>query len=801
MSTAQATEHRMLIDGEWGPAASGETFETSSPATGESLGTVPQGDRGDAQRAIAAADRAFEGWSRLTAFERAAKMHAVGDVIERRRDELARTLTLDQGKPLQAEAYGEVDELVEYWRMAAEDGKRLGGELPNSFSPGKRVMLMRRARGPVGIITPWNWPYTMPAELLAPALACGNTVVWTPAPTTALCAIALAECMAEADLPPGVVNLVTGPGPVVGDEIARSPGTRAVAFIGSTPTGRKVASAAAGKAMVIEMGGNGPIVVMDDADVDAAVEATVTACFLCAGQSCTAGERILVHRAVRDEYVEKLARKVTETVLLGDPFDAATTMGPLNNGGVAAKMDEHVADAVARGADVVAGGERAQGFPTDLYWQATVLSDVPADAQAATEETFGPIAPVVSIGSLDEAIELTNASPYGLLAGDLHARHRGRAAVRRLRAHRLGEHQRVLQLLGGASAVRRALGHRQRARPGGRRPCDGRLHRAPDRRPHHLTRVARLRTAEPGQRRALLEHLRHPRYEVLPLDGIVEQVVEHVPTDVKVTVTASPSRGLDATLAVAERLSARGFAVVPHVSARLVRDAEHLEEVVDRLRVAGVREVFVPAGDAPEPGRFAGAAELLTAMTAMGAGFEELGITGYPESHHLISDEETIQAMFDKAPLATYIVSQLCFDPATIVAWIAAVRARGTALPIWVGVPGIVDQAKLVRISMKIGLGESARFLRNHRAWVKRLVTRTFAPDALIAGLAPTYGGPGGERRRLPRLHVQRGRADRALAPAGDRAPGGRLMYLASASRRAARPRGRRRRSGGRRVR
>ena len=417
MSTAQATEHRMLIDGEWGPAASGETFATSSPATGESLGTVPQGDRGDAQRAIAAADRAFEGWSRLTAFERAEKMHAVGDVIERRRDELARTLTLDQGKPLQAEAYGEVDELVEYWRMAAEDGKRLGGELPNSFSPGKRVMLMRRARGPVGIITPWNWPYTMPAELLAPALACGNTVVWTPAPTTALCAIALAECMAEADLPPGVVNLVTGPGPVVGDEIARSPGTRAVAFIGSTPTGRKVASAAAGKAMVIEMGGNGPIVVMDDADVDAAVDATVTACFLCAGQSCTAGERILVHRAVRDEYVEKLARKVTETVLLGDPFDAATTMGPLNNGGVAAKMDEHVADAVARGADVMAGGERAQGFPTDLYWQATVLSDVPADAQAATEETFGPIAPVVSIGSLDEAIELTNASPYGLLAG------------------------------------------------------------------------------------------------------------------------------------------------------------------------------------------------------------------------------------------------------------------------------------------------------------------------------------------------------------------------------------------------
>ena len=406
----------MFVDGHWADAASGETFEATSPATGERIGAVPQGDRADAQRAIDAANRAFDGWSRLTAFDRAAKMHAVGDAIERRRDELARTLTLDQGKPLRAEAYDEVDELVEYWRMAAEDAKRLGGELPNSFSPGKRVMLVRRARGAVGIITPWNWPYTMPAELLAPALAAGNTVVWTPAPTTAVSAIALAECMAEADLPPGVVNLVTGPGPVVGDEIARNPGTAGVAFIGSTRTGRSVASAAAGKALVLEMGGNGPVVVMDDGDVDAAVEATITACFLCAGQSCTAGERLLVHEAVRDEFVDRLARRVTEQVLLGDPFDDATTMGPLNNPGVAQKMDEHVADAVDRGADVVAGGARADGFPTDLYWPATILSDVPPESRASTEETFGPIAPVLAIRSLEEAIALTNASPYGLLS-------------------------------------------------------------------------------------------------------------------------------------------------------------------------------------------------------------------------------------------------------------------------------------------------------------------------------------------------------------------------------------------------
>ena len=211
-------------------------------------------------------------------------------------------------------------------------------------------------------------------------------------------------------------NLVTGPGPVVGDEIARNPDVAGVGFIGSTATGRLVGQAAAGKATILEMGGNGPIVVLEDGDVEAAVEATLTACFLCAGQSCTAGERILVHHAVYDEFIERLARAVTERIVLGDPFDAATTMGPLNNEPVAAKMDEHVADARDRGADVLSGGSRAPAFPTDLYWEPTVLTGVPADARVAVEETFGPIAPVVAIDSLEQAIELTNRSPYGLLA-------------------------------------------------------------------------------------------------------------------------------------------------------------------------------------------------------------------------------------------------------------------------------------------------------------------------------------------------------------------------------------------------
>ena len=246
-----------------GRPARARRLRATSPATGEAIGTVPQGDRGDAERAIAAADRAFEGWSRLTAFERAAKMHAVGDAIERRRDELAPHA---DARPGQAAEGGGLrrgrtsSSSTGAWRPRTPSG--WAASCRTRSRPASGCMLVRRARGAVGIITPWNWPYTMPAELLAPALACGNTVVWTPAPTTAVCAVALAECMAEADLPPGVFNLVTGPGP--GGRATRSPATRARAPSPSSArprTGRSVASAAAGKAAIIEMGGNGPIVV------------------------------------------------------------------------------------------------------------------------------------------------------------------------------------------------------------------------------------------------------------------------------------------------------------------------------------------------------------------------------------------------------------------------------------------------------------------------------------------------------------------------------------------------------------
>jgi methylenetetrahydrofolate reductase (NADPH) len=257
--------------------------------------------------------------------------------------------------------------------------------------------------------------------------------------------------------------------------------------------------------------------------------------------------------------------------------------------------------------------------------------------------------------------------------------------------------------------------------------------------------------AEP--RRALIEALKRPRYELLPLDGIADEVAEHVPRGVKLTITASPRKGLDATLELAERLSAAGYAVAPHVSARLVRDTAHLQDLARRLRGAGVDDLFVIAGDAREPaGQFESAAALLGAMGGLRDRFSEIGISGYPESHHVISDEATIEAMFEKEPMATYIVSQICFEADVIATWVRRVRDRGTLLPIWIGIPGAVDNRKLLQISRRIGLGESARFLRAHRGWVRRLaLPRVYRSTALVKELAPTVADPAA---RIAGFHI-----------------------------------------------
>lgn len=268
-----------------------------------------------------------------------------------------------------------------------------------------------------------------------------------------------------------------------------------------------------------------------------------------------------------------------------------------------------------------------------------------------------------------------------------------------------------------------------------------------------LADISRAMGAPTQTAAPLARALEHPRYEILPLDGIADKVLAHVPRDIKVTVTASPARGLNATLEVAETLLQAGYRVVPHLSARLVHDRAHLEAILDRLEAAAVREIFVIAGDAHMPaGDYANAAALLEAMGERRAMFEAIGISGYPETHHLIPDEETIAAMFAKAPFATHIISQICFDPAVTAAWIRAVRARGTQLPIWIGVPGRVDRQRLMRISLKVGLGESARFLRGHRDWFRRLALhRHYSPDRLLGDLAPTIADPAA---RVAGLHV-----------------------------------------------
>ena len=258
---------------------------------------------------------------------------------------------------------------------------------------------------------------------------------------------------------------------------------------------------------------------------------------------------------------------------------------------------------------------------------------------------------------------------------------------------------------------------------------------------------------ETEAREALLLHLRQPRYEVFPAEGIVAELVDRVPREIKITVTASPRKGIEETIDLAEEVAGHGYHSAPHVSARLIRDEEHLRSILERVHAAGLTDAFVIAGDPDEPaGEYSSAFELLSAMTKLGHGLEHVGITGYPESHPVISDEETIQAMFDKAPLATYIVSQVCFEPATIIWWIGAVRDRGVELPIDIGIPGVAARTKLLRIARRIGVGESARFLRKRRSWLTQLLTADgYSPEHIVETLAPMLADP---RAAIAGFHV-----------------------------------------------
>jgi acyl-CoA reductase-like NAD-dependent aldehyde dehydrogenase len=406
-----ALQLRMRIGGEWVEAADGATFETVSPATGATLAVLPRAGRADARGAVAAAGRARARVAASSAFDRAGWCHGVADVLDSRRSELARELSLEQGKPYR-EAADELAFAAQLFRDAGEGVTRLETGIIPSADPDKRILTVRQPHGTVAVITPWNYPVGIPSEYLSAALAAGNCVVWKPAPTTSMIAVRLTECLLEAGIPEGAVNLVFG-GAEVGDEIVSNPGTHAVGFTGSSAAGNLVARSAGAKPMLLELGGNGPTIILDDADVELAIEGTAFGCFSNAGQICQSSERILVGPKLHDAVLEGLVRKA-RSIQLGHPLEEGTTMGPLNNEGVAAKTEEHIGDAVARGAVVVTGGGRAEGLPTSLYHLPTVIDDVTTDSLFNREETFGPVAPVIGVRDVDDAIDIANACRLGL---------------------------------------------------------------------------------------------------------------------------------------------------------------------------------------------------------------------------------------------------------------------------------------------------------------------------------------------------------------------------------------------------
>jgi len=403
-----------FIDGQWVGDPAGEVKPVRSPIDGSQIGEMVWSTRRAAQDAIAAARAAQAGWRRVSVWDRAAAMRRIGEAIAARRAELAALLTLEQGKPY-AEAHFEVGKSVDGFNLAADLVKYLEGSTIPTEDPTKRVMTFYRPRGVYAVVTPWNFPVNIPVEYIAPGLAAGNAIVWTPAPTTSLVAVALMRAIQEVDLPPGVLNLVTGAGAVVGDEIVSNPGTDAVGFTGSAATGRQIAVRAAGKPQLMELGGNGPVVILDDADLDRAAKATASGCFVNAGQVCSSSERILVQRKVYDEFAERMAAEA-RAVVLGDPRRDGVTMGPLNNAGVAGKVADHVADALGRGARAIAGGQRAPDRPTDLYFEPTVLTGVSRDALLNTEETFGPVAPLICFDTDEQAFEIAADNRYGLVS-------------------------------------------------------------------------------------------------------------------------------------------------------------------------------------------------------------------------------------------------------------------------------------------------------------------------------------------------------------------------------------------------
>ena len=417
-------DHRNLIGGQWRESASGETFETHDPASGEVLGTLPRSTAADVDAAVAAARAAFERgpWPAMTPIERAKLLWVIADRIEEHVDELAELETLDQGKALYVGRWAEIPGAVNQFRYFAGMATKIeGASIPTSINyqpEGKEVFAFTQHRpvGVVGAIVPWNSPLVLTAMKLAPALAAGCTVVLKPAEDTSLTAVRLLELMQEAGLPDGVVNLVTGFGKEAGAALAGHAGVNKIAFTGSTATGRAILDAAKGnlKRVTLELGGKSPVIVMDDADLEAAVPGAANAIFFNGGQVCIAGSRLYVHAEVFDRVVEGIAQQA-RAIQLGHGLNPAAQMGPLVSGRHAAKVADYVADGRRAGASVLCGGETAG--PAGSFLLPTVITDVKPEMRIVREEIFGPVLVATRFDNLDEVVAAANDSDYGLAAG------------------------------------------------------------------------------------------------------------------------------------------------------------------------------------------------------------------------------------------------------------------------------------------------------------------------------------------------------------------------------------------------
>jgi acyl-CoA reductase-like NAD-dependent aldehyde dehydrogenase len=403
-----------FIAGDWVESTGESVREIVSPVTGEKLADVPDASREDVARAARAARAAQPGWAAQSAWDRAKVCHAIADLIDERREEMARELSLEQGKPYTAEAIPDIEETAENFRIAAEDVKRMESAIIPSQDVNKRILTFRKPNGVYAGITPWNFPTLIPVELIAPGIAAGNTIVMKPSEWTPIAMATFMQVMADAGLPDGVVNVVYGGGET-GEALVTDENIDCVGFVGSHTTAEKIVRAAGLKRTLIEASGNGPVIVCADADLQAAAKGAVFGGFFCAGQVCCATERVLVDKHVHDDFLSAVVSEA-EGWRLGDPFDDDTLVGPMNNEPTASKMDAHVADAVDKGAEVVLGGSRDDGRPTSLYWQPTVVDRVGVDTLINRDETFGPIVPLIVVDGDDEALAVANDSHLGLQA-------------------------------------------------------------------------------------------------------------------------------------------------------------------------------------------------------------------------------------------------------------------------------------------------------------------------------------------------------------------------------------------------